>query len=86
MIKNALELMRDIRRDCKTAGWVPIQTKYSLEKQLAVVAVTHKITGEFSTHVFLPSHGLLSGEYALTEEEARLSVVQRFNDLKGVLS
>lgn len=84
--KNSLELMRNIRRDCDRLGWAPIQTKYSLEKGFAVVAVRNETDGKYSTHVFMPSHGLLSGQYALTEDEARTSVIQRFDDLKGALS
>jgi len=86
MVKNALKLMRDIRRDCERLGWTPIETKYSLEKGFAVVAVRDKTDGKYSTHVFMPMHGLLSGQYALTEEEARTSVLQRFDDMKGALS
>lgn len=86
MVKNALELMRNIRRDCERLGWAPIETKYSLEKGFAVVAVRDKTDGKYSTHVFMPMHGLLSGQYALTEEEARVSVLQRFDDMKGALS
>ena len=86
MVKNALELMRDIRRDCDRLGWTPIETKYSLEKGFAVVAVRDKTDGKYSTHFFMSSHGLLSGKYALTEEEARKSVLRRFDDMKGALS
>ena len=86
-MKNGFNLVNTVRVECHRHGFLMTDIHYSLKEQYAVFSarkISEPIDGlSHSTHLFLPDHGMISGQYGLTKAEASQSLIQRFDDLQG---
>jgi len=86
-MKNGFYLINSLRAECYRHGFLMVDVQYSLKDQYAVFSarpvLSEKDGPEFSTHLYRPDHGMMSGQYGLTKAEASKSLIQRFDDLQG---
>lgn len=86
-MKNGFELINSLRAECYRNGFLMVDVQYSLRDQYAVFSarpvLSKKDGNEFSTHLYRPDHGMVSGQYGLSKAEASKSLIQRFDDLQG---
>ena len=86
-MNNGFELINSLRAECYRNGFLMVDVQYSLRDQYAIFSArpieSHKNGDEYSTHLYMPDHGMLSGQYGLSKAEASKSLIQRFDDLQG---
>jgi len=86
-MKNGFDLINSVRVECHRHGLFMTGVHYSLKEQYAVFSarlISEPIEGlSHSTHLFTPDHGMISGQYGLTKDEAGKALIQRFDDLQG---
>jgi len=85
-MKNGFYLINSVRAECHRQGLLMTGFHYSLRDQYAVFSarlISEPENGlSHSTHLFRPDHGMISGQYGLTKEEASKALIQRYDDLQ----
>lgn len=86
-MKNGFEVINSIFAECFRNGFQMIDVHYSLREQYAVFSARERFPEQgkekYSTHLYIPGHGMISGQYDLTKAQASQSLIERFDDLQG---